>query len=168
MSSSSSSSDTFEAWLNEIYRDPLNIENRSISVINSSGIDERVNGSSVKSCIEDFDLTLLDPILVNADKKIGDLKRDSVKLRISDIEDTLGIFQIAFWRVSPDNAPRILASLCCDLLSISVVEKDIKVVRQLDCRRCGVLVRIPSLVIKHQILKNAAVFHTFGYFVDVA
>ena len=137
-----------------------------------SNIPNRVNSSiaivTEESAIHDFDLELLDSVPKSVDSVPSVLKYDSLKLRISEIENALGIYQFAFWKTTAQNSIAIISSLCRDVLEISVTEKDFSVVRQLDHRRSGVLLRVSSFIIKDKVLSNADVFRSRGFHVDVA
>ena len=110
----------------------------------------------------------LSPTSENSVTNASVLVYDSLKLRISDIEDNLSIFQFSFWKVLPSSAPRVLSPLCRELLSFQVSESDFTVVRNLDHRRSGVLVRVFFLFIKDKILRNAVMFRAREFNVDVA
>ena len=136
-----------------------------------SNIPDQVNSSitivTEESAIHDFD-ELLDSVPKSVDSVPSVLKYDSLKLRISEIENALGIYQFAFWKTTAQNSIAIISSLCRDVLEISVTEKDFSVVRQLDHRRSGVLLRVSSFIIKDKVLSNADVFRRRGFHVDVA
>ena len=69
------------------------------------------------------------------------LCRDSVKLRILEIED---------------------------LLSVQIEEATVILVRELDRWRYGVLLRVTTVALKRQILAARDIFKLRGYFVDLA
>ena len=93
---------------------------------------------------------------------------DSLKLRISEIEDQLGNFHLAVWRVSPRRAVREVTLLCQELFVPGPSINDFSVVWELDMRRGGVLLRVSSLALKRAILDNKAFFKLRGLSVDVA
>ena len=71
---------------------------------------EKLNNSSVVQSLLDFNLSLLAPtsaIVSTSDATLGveaealDSPRDSMQLRTSYLEERLGVFQFAFWRVAP-------------------------------------------------------------------
>ena len=166
MSTSGVGAVTFETWLDEIVSCPSIPENDISSVIRELTNDGS-GGVAEEFSVNDFDLSLLGPTTENS-LITANLVYDSLKLRISDIENNLGIFQFSFWKVLPNNAPRVLSSLCCELLSLQVSENDFTVVRKLDHRRSGVLVRVSSFFIKNNVLRNAVMFRARGFNVDVA
>ena len=63
--------------------------------------------------------------------------RDSLKLRISEIEDQLGLLYLAVWRVSPRRAVREVTLLCQELFVPGPSINDFSFVRELDLRRAG-------------------------------
>ena len=91
-----------------------------------------------------------------------------MKLLLSEIEDLLGVYQFAFWRVSPSAAIPLIVSLCRNELGLRVKETDFTLVRELDRRRYGVLLRVPTVVLKRQILAAKDLLKLRGYFVDFA
>ena len=91
-----------------------------------------------------------------------------MKLRLSEIEDLLGVYQLAFWRVSPSAAIPLIVSLCRNELGLRVKETDFTLVRELVRRRYGVLLRVPTVVLKRQILAAKDLLKLRGYFVDFA
>ena len=74
--------------------------------------------------------------------------RDNLKLRISEIEDQLGHFYLAVWRVSPRRAVREVTLLCQELFVPGPSINEFLVVRELGVRRGGVLLRVSSLTLK--------------------
>ena len=80
-------------------------------------------GSACNSILEsavDIDLSLLGPVVegesaAEAAPVVASsgavLCRDSVKLRISEIKDLLGVHQFSFWRTCPSVAVPLLVSL---------------------------------------------------------
>ena len=130
---------------------------------------------SFDSAVRDFDLSLLNQV---SETPSGDALdsgvpasagvRDSLKLRISEIEDQLGNFYLAVWRVSPRRAVREMTLLCQELFVPGPSINDFSVVRELDVRRGGVLLKVSSLNLKRAILENKAFFRLRGLSVDVA
>ena len=80
------------------------------------------------------------------------LCRYSVKLWISEVEDLLGVYQFAFWRASPSVAVPLIVSLCREELGLPIEEADFTLVRELDRRWYGVLLRMTTVVLKQHIL----------------
>ena len=169
MSGLSGRADLFESFLAECF-----------DVCPSSSHNNASLGSacpSVMESVDDFDLSLLGPVEEGESAakaatvvafRGAALGRDSVKLRIYEIEDRLGVHQFAFWRASPSVAVSLLVSLCREELGLQIEEADVTLVRELDCRRCGVLLRVPTVVLKQQILAARDIFKLRGYFVDLA
>ena len=96
------------------------------------------------------------------------LCRVSMKLRVSEIEHLLDVHQLAFWRASPSAAIPLIVSLCREQLGLRVEKSDFTLVRELDRRRYGVLVRVTSVVLERQILAARDTFKLRVYFVDFA
>ena len=71
-----------------------------------------------------------------------------MKLRVSEIEDFLCVHQFAFWRASPSAAIPLIISLCRDELGLRVEKADFALVRELDRRRYGFSLRVPTVVLK--------------------
>ena len=94
------------------------------------------------------------------------LCRDSMKLRISEIEDLLGVQQFAFMRASRCAAIPLKVSLYRDELGLRVEKTDFTLVREPDRRRYGVLLRVTTVVLKRQILAGKGTFQLRGYFED--
>ena len=149
--------DSFESFLEECF-----------DLYTSSSHNNASTGSACNSMVEsavDFDLSLLGQVdegesvaeTAPVDVSCGaPLCRDSMKLRASEIEDLLGVHQFAFWRASTSAAIPLIVSLCFIL------------VRELDRRQFGVLLRVPTVVLKRQILAAKDIFKLRGYFVDLA
>ena len=89
-----------------------------------------------------------------------------MKLRLSEIEDLLGVHQFALWRVSTSAAIALIVSLCRNELGLRVEEADFTLVRELDRRRYGVLLRGPTVVLKRKILAAKNLLKLRVYFVD--
>ena len=168
MSGSLSQADSFESFLTECFDVPTWIIN--------SDVTESTCDSVVQS-VSDFDLSLLGPVgegepaVETAPVAVSNGAascRDSMKLRLSEIEDLLGVYQFAFWRVSPSAAIPLIVSLCRNELGLRVKETDFTLVRELDRRRYGVLLRVPTVVLKRQILAAKDLLKLRGYFVDFA
>ena len=84
--------------------------------------------------------------------------RESLKVRICEIEDQLGNFYLAVWRVSPRRNVGEVTLLCQELFVPGPSINDFSVVRELDVRRGGVLLWVSSLALKRAILDNKAFF----------
>ena len=99
---------------------------------------------SFDSAVRDFDLSLSNQV---SETPSGDALdsgvpasagvRDSLKLLISEIENQLGNFYLAVWRVSPRRAVREVTLLCQELFVPGPSINDFSVVRELDVRRAG-------------------------------
>ena len=118
-----------------------------------------INGESVLDLnfvqsIDNFDLSLLGDSVCS--------KIESLSRRVVKIEETLGIYQLAVWKIEPDNAVKFLTSFCRDKFGWSVSEEDFTVVQRLDCRRKGVLVQVASLELKQSILVKREFFEAEG------
>ena len=169
MSGSLSRADSFDSFLAECFSVPT-------SIINDSDSMELAFDLVVQSTV-DFDLSPLGP--VDEGQSVAEtapvaassgavLCRDSMKLRLSEIEDLLGVYQFAFWRVSPSAAIPLIVSLYRDALGLQVEKADFTLVRELDCCPYGVLLRVTSVVLKPQMLVARDTFKLRGYFVDFA
>ena len=71
-------------------------------------------------------------------------KIDSLSRRVGKLEELLGLFQIAFWKVKADRAVRVIVNLCQNKMGLAVSEQDFSVVQRLDSRRKGVLLQVSS------------------------
>ena len=169
MSGSLSRADPFDSFLAEFFSVPT-------STIDNSNAMESTCDSVLQSAA-DFDLSLLGPVdegesvaeTAPVDFSSGaTLCRDSMKFRVSEIEDLLGVHQFAFWRASPSFAIPLIVSLCRGELGLRVAMADFTLVRELDRRRYGVLLRVPTVVLKRKILTAKDLLKLRGYFVDLA
>ena len=133
--------------------------------------------SSVAQSLVDFDLSLLDSGSASVSSSGAapgvvaealDDSRDSLQHRISDLEERVRVFQFEFRRVSPSVAVPMLVSACRAVLQLPVSEADFFVVRLLHRRKGGVLVRVRSLALMHEILAGRAILRTHGFFVDLS
>ena len=125
--------------------------------------DPLVTGSDFANAVRDFDLSLFIHVpeilmvdAVDTGAPVSASVRDSLKLRVSEIEDHLGLFFLAVWRVSSRRAVRELTLICQELFVPGPTEDDFSVVRELDVRRGGVLLKVSSLRWKRGILNNKA------------
>ena len=112
---------------------------------------------SLVDSIEDFDLSLLEPSASSSSSSPGDFavfvpRRDSQQVRISEIEDKLGVFYVSWRALHPSRAIESMTLTCQDLVDSSVSRDSFAVVRVLDSRSPGVLLRVASLELKHRIL----------------
>ena len=119
MSGSLSRADCFDSFLLECFSVPT-------STIDGDDAMELTCASVVQSAA-DFDLSLLRPVDESesvAETTSVDVSscfascQDSMKLRVSEIEDLLGVHQFAFWRASPSAAIPLIVSLCSDELGM--------------------------------------------------
>ncbi|XP_051162397.1 uncharacterized protein LOC127282264 [Leptopilina boulardi] len=88
-------------------------------------------------------------------------------LRVADLEERLGIFQFAIWKIPFENAATIISNLCTSIIGIECSAQDFTVIRKLDVKRSGVLVRVPSLMMKELIFTFRHMFMLRGYNVDI-
>ena len=95
------------------------------------------------------------------------MRSDSLSLRISSIEERLGIYHVEVWGVRADIIPSTFAACCSDILGWSVSVSDFTVVHRLDARRTGFLLSVSSLALKWQILLKAADFQLRGFFIGI-
>ena len=137
-----------------------------------------INSLEFSESIENFDLSLLDSVdseSSSTENRLSDFennsqsiptsaisKVDSLSKRVSRIEELLGIYQFAFWKVKPDKAVNIITHLCRDNFGWGVSETDFKVVQGLD-HRWGVLFQVSSLELKKKILENVENFKAKGF-----
>ena len=121
MSGSLNRADSFDSFLAEC-------SSVLSSIINDSDSIELTCDSVVQSAV-DFDLSLLGP--VDEGQSVAKtapaaacsgavLCRDSMKLRVSEIEDLLSVHQFVFCRASPSAAIPLIVSLCRDELGLRV------------------------------------------------
>ena len=169
MSGSLNRADSFDSSLAECFSVPTPIINDNDSM--------GLTCDSVVQSAVDFNLSLLGP--VDEGESMAEkapvaafsgavLCRDSMKLRVSEIEHLLGVHQFAFWHAFPSAAIPLIVSLCRDELGLRVEKADFTLVKELYCRRYGVLLRVTSVVLKRQILAGRDTFKLHGYFVDFA
>ena len=137
----------------------------------------------LEEAVADFDLSLLDDVAQKYPVNGGDAsssgsssdsyinfldfstdagrcvsRSDSLSLRISSIEERLGIYHVAVWGVRADTILSTFAVCCSDLFGWSVSVSDFTVVHRLDARRTGFLLSVSSLALKRQMLLKAADF----------
>ena len=82
---------------------------------------------------------------------------DSLQVRVSEIEDRLGIFYVSVRGVRSSQVKESMSLACQELFDPSVSCDSFSVVQVLDSRNPGVLLCVASLDLKHGILgcKNA-------------
>ena len=97
---------------------------------------------SYDSAVRNFDLSLFNQVSETPSGDALDSSvpasagvRDSLKLRVSEIEDQLGLFYLAVWRVSPRRTVREVTLLCQELFVPVPSINDFSVMRELDVRR---------------------------------
>ena len=73
---------------------------------------------------------------------------DTLKLRVFEIEDRLGLFYVAVLKISSRCAVKEMTLFCQELFGPGLSMEDFSVVRELVVRRAGVLSRVSSLVLK--------------------
>ena len=125
-----------------------------------------VNGGDASSsgCSSDLIINFLD-FSTGAGRCVS--RSDSLSLRISSIEERLGIYHVAVWGVRADTILSTLAACCSGILGWSVSVSDFTVVHRLDARRTGFLLSVSSLALKRQVLLKAADFQLRGFFVGI-
>ena len=169
MSSSLNRADSFDSFLVECFSVPTSIINDSDSM--------GLTCDSVVQRAAHFDLSLLGPVddgesvaetaLVAASSGAV-LCRDSIKLRVSKIEDLSCVHQFAFFCASPSAAIPLIVSLFPDELGLRVEKADFTLVREVDRRRYGVLLHVTSVILKRKILVEGDTFKLREYFMDFA
>ena len=117
---------------------------------------------SLVHSVADFDLSLLGPSSLSSPASSGDStlflpRRDSLQARVSEIEDRLGVFYVSIRGVRSSQVVESMTLACQALFDPSISRDSFSVVRVLDSRNPGVLLRVASLELKHRILgfKNA-------------
>ena len=145
-----------------------------------------------EEAIADFDLSLLDYVAQQYPVNGGDAsssvsssdayinffdfstgagrcvsRSDSLSLRISSIEERLGIYHVAVWGVRADTILSTFSACCSELFGWSVSVSDFTVIHRLDARRAGFLLSVSSLALKRQILLKTADFQLRGFFVGI-
>ena len=87
---------------------------------------------------------------------VGD--RNSLKLKVYEIEDPLGLFYLAVWKILSRRAVGKLTLLYQELFGSGISTDDFSVVYELNVQRAGVLLRVSSLALMREILSNSAFF----------
>lgn len=147
----------------------------TLSALESTSFDRELTGinnsSDINYHVHEFDTSVFDEDSTVESTSVSGLSKDSVpkwkglSLRLSRVEETLGIFYVAFWRVNIDIAVERMTTFCINNLGLSVCTSDFTVVQKLDCRRRGVLLQVSSLKLREDILNNSAVFLRDGLYV---
>ena len=112
---------------------------------------------SLVDSIAYFDLSMLEPSASSSSSSPGDFavfvpRRDRLQVRISEIEDKLGVLYVSVSGLHPSRAIESMTLACQELVDSSVSRDSFAVVRVLDSRSPGVLLRVGSLELKHRIL----------------
>ena len=112
---------------------------------------------SLVDSVADFDLSLLEPSSLRSSSSSEDPalfvpRRDSLQVRISEIEDRLGVFYVSVRGVRPSGAIESMTLACQELVDSSVSRDSFAMVQVLNSRSPGVLLRVASLELKHRIL----------------
>lgn len=88
-------------------------------------------------------------------------------LRTVEIEERMGIFQFALWKIPLAGSEEVLCNLVNDISGNSFKYEEFKAISKLDFRRRGVLMRVSSLVLKHLIFTHRSSFRSRGYELDL-
>ena len=124
-----------------------------------NGGDASSSGSSSDAYINFFDFS------TGAGRCVS--RSDSLSLRISSIEERLGIYHVAVWGVRADTILSTFAACCSELFGWSVFVSDFTVIHRLDARRTGFLLSVSYLALKRQILLKTADLQLRGFFVGI-
>ena len=137
-----------------------------LSLLGDIALQCPLNGGDASSsgCSSDLIINFLD-FSTGAGRCIS--RSDSLSLRISSIEERLGIYHVAVWGVRADTIPSTFAACCSDILGWSLSVWDFTVVHRLDARRTEFLLSVSSLALTRQILLKAADFQLRGFFVEI-
>ena len=95
-------------------------------------------------------------------------KSENLSLRVSAIEERLGIFHISVYGVKVDDIIPVFVKCYADILGWSVSALHLLVVHRLDPRRSGVLLSVSPLTLKQQILSKADDFQRQGLLVGIS
>lgn len=132
---------------------------------------ESLNNVNCVSYIENFDLSFLpltetENLKVTSNTAVNSVtKLERILCRLRKIEECLGIFYIAFWKVKIDIAVETIVTVCRERFNWEVSEKDFTIAQPLKCRRAGVLLRVSSIFLRDQILNNSHLFLREGFYV---
>ena len=112
---------------------------------------------SLTYSIANFDLSLLEPSSSSSPASFGDStlflpRRDSLQARVSEIEDRLGVFYVSVRGVRSSQVVESMTLACQAVFDPAISCDSFSVVRVLDSRNPGVLLRVASLELKHRIL----------------
>ena len=153
----SNTGDFLDALLSEWFRSPEHSCSQS-SVPSSEPSRENEFSDSVLN----FDLSLLQPSASSSSSSSENStlfvrRRDSLQVRVSEIEDRLRVFYVTFRGMRSSQVIESTTLACQALFDPSVSHDSFSVVRVLDSRNPGVLLRVASLELKNRILecKNA-------------
>ena len=128
---------------------------------------------SVVDSVADFDLSLLEPSSSSSSSSseapaLFAPRRDSLLVRVLEIEDRLGVFNVSVRGVRPRRAIESMSLACQELVYSSVSRDSFAVVRVLDSRSPGVLLRVASLQLKHRILECKDALKCLGLVMGLA
>lgn len=87
-------------------------------------------------------------------------------LRMVELEERMGIFQFAIWKMPVEGAAEIVRRLIIDVTGIDCSLNEIIIVSALDAKRQGVLVRVSTLNLKRLIFKCKMLLIFRGYNID--
>lgn len=97
---------------------------------------------SVKTSIANFDLT---PFNIDTKEQRVDSvpcsKLHNLARRVQLIQERLGLFYVAFWKVKLHSAVIAVKYLCCDRFGWPVSEAGFEVIQPLESRHAGVLLK---------------------------
>ena len=115
------------------------------------------HGNAFADSVLDFDLSLVQLGASSSLSSSGEPalfvpRRDSLQVRISEIKDQLGVFYASVRSVRSSWAIESMTLACQKLLDSLLSRDSFSVVRVLDSRSPGVLLRVASLELKHRIL----------------
>ena len=143
----SNTGDFLDALLSDWFGSPEHSGSQT-SVPSSEPSSENTFADSVL----DFDLSLLQTSASRSSSSSADPalfvpRRDSLQVRISEMEDRLGDFYVSVRGVRPSRAIELMTVACQELLDSSVSRDSFAVTRVLDSRSPSVLLRVVSLVV---------------------
>lgn len=85
-------------------------------------------------------------------------RSDSLRKHVVRIEELLGIFQFAFWKVYSEKAVQAIVCFFCGNLSYMVSKSDVTDVQRLHYDFPRVILQVLSLELKQLILFNSEIF----------
>ena len=123
--------------------------------------------------VEDFELSWLDsPSPSSSSSMVAcvgrKLRRDSLVVPVSELEDRLGVHHVAVWNDLSTKAIAAVVRVFKDLDGPSVCARDFHIVRRLGGKRRGVLLRVSSVELKTRILDNKVLLSSCGLSVGLA